>query len=266
MSRVAVIAAVLVVLFVAPAAGQSDLYSEIARRDALIAEQENLLNVYRCRFGIDTQVVPGGCSEGLPIRPPATPSVFLGTPTSQTLRVRDDLVAAQEKLLNTYRCMFNVDIEVVPGGCGGRADAYGYWRLAQTDSDFLSSVIYGLQSDTRHGILAVLTLDCLTASSGEGGQLVRLAVPLGSTPNGTVTFDHINGPILIQYDWVVLPASEYTVLVGGDENRSELIQFLRHHRTGRVSAHLHGESRVQRALFWIDGAAEAIAAVERACT
>ena len=196
-----------------------------------------------------------------------TPVSIAAHPDSDTAReiaIRDQLIQEQEALLNTYRCMFDIDTEVVPGGCGGRGDAYGYWRLAQDDSDD-SAVTYGLRSDTRHGILAALTLTCWTASSGEGFQFVRLVVPLGSTPNGTVTFDHTNGPVLVQLDWAVLPASEHTVLLGGDEVMDELIQFLRHHRTGRVSVHLHGENRVQRALFWIDGAAEAIAAVERTC-
>ena len=30
---------------------------------------------------------------------------------------RDTLVAAQENLLNTYRCMFQVDLGAVKGGC-----------------------------------------------------------------------------------------------------------------------------------------------------
>lgn len=30
---------------------------------------------------------------------------------------RDALIAAQESLLNDYRCLFNVDIQMVPGGC-----------------------------------------------------------------------------------------------------------------------------------------------------
>lgn len=60
-----------------PAAAQSDLFTESARlpepaataegiavRDQLIADQEALLNVYRCMFDIDTEVVPGGCAGG----------------------------------------------------------------------------------------------------------------------------------------------------------------------------------------------------------
>ncbi|MCY3637400.1 MAG: transglycosylase family protein [bacterium] len=34
---------------------------------------------------------------------------------------RDALIAAQEALLNDYRCLFNVDTQLVPGGCAGSA-------------------------------------------------------------------------------------------------------------------------------------------------
>ena len=33
------------------------------------------------------------------------------------INFRNRLVAAQESLLNTYRCLFNIDIGIVPGGC-----------------------------------------------------------------------------------------------------------------------------------------------------
>ena len=55
-----------------PAGGQApdDKDALIARQQSLIAEQqtlitaqESLLNVYRCRFGIDTQLVPNGCPD-----------------------------------------------------------------------------------------------------------------------------------------------------------------------------------------------------------
>ena len=38
-------------------------------------------------------------------------------PTLQDVEVRDNLIANQESLLNTYRCQFNIDTQVVPGGC-----------------------------------------------------------------------------------------------------------------------------------------------------
>ena len=46
--------------------GDSALYDEIDARGELIIAQENLLNVYRCKFDVDTQVVPEGCTNGAP--------------------------------------------------------------------------------------------------------------------------------------------------------------------------------------------------------
>ena len=44
---------------------------DLAALGRLVADQEALLNAYRCRFGVDTQVVPGGCANGLPVARPA---------------------------------------------------------------------------------------------------------------------------------------------------------------------------------------------------
>ncbi|WP_419926281.1 hypothetical protein [Candidatus Poriferisocius sp.] len=43
-----------------PGAGGPAL-EDVVVRDRLIADQEALLNVYRCQFNVDTQVAPGGC-------------------------------------------------------------------------------------------------------------------------------------------------------------------------------------------------------------
>ena len=91
----------------------------IAVRDGLIADQEALLNVYRCRFGVDTEVVGGGCVDGRSLLGPVAAGVFEGVPTLRELGVRDRLVAQQEALLNVYRCRFGIDVQVVPGGCAG---------------------------------------------------------------------------------------------------------------------------------------------------
>lgn len=97
--------------------------ADIQTRDRLIADQEALLNSYRCRFDIDTQAVPGGCQGGRPARPAAEPVPFGGTPTSNDLAARDKLVSSQEALLNLYRCRFDIDTQAVPGGCVGGAPA-----------------------------------------------------------------------------------------------------------------------------------------------
>ena len=43
---------------------------DVAVRDLLVANQETLLNVYRCLFGVDAGAVPGGCINGEPARGP----------------------------------------------------------------------------------------------------------------------------------------------------------------------------------------------------
>lgn len=96
------------------ASAQESISSEdIAVRDGLIAAQENLLNSYRCLFGADVDVVPGGCPNPDVVLPSAAPE----SPTQQDVDVRDRLILSQEALLNVYRCRFNVDTEVVFGGC-----------------------------------------------------------------------------------------------------------------------------------------------------
>ncbi len=122
-ARVAVVLAVLAatVSFAETAGAQSVNAAEITQRDQLIANQEALLNTYRCRFEIDTAVVPRGCVDGSPAQPGEEPQPFTGTPTLGELARRDRLIANQEALLNTYRCRFNVDTQIVPGGCGGVA-------------------------------------------------------------------------------------------------------------------------------------------------
>ncbi|WP_419927276.1 CAP domain-containing protein [Candidatus Poriferisocius sp.] len=115
---------VIVVCFLAvpmlgsAAAAQGSAKEGIARqdivvRDGLIAAQENLLNTYRCLFGVDTDVVPGGCPNPDSVSPGVAPT----NPTQHDVEVRDGLIRSQEALLNTYRCRFGVDTEVVPYDC-----------------------------------------------------------------------------------------------------------------------------------------------------
>lgn len=120
--RVAVLLAMFAaVLSVANTAGaQSVSWVEIAQRDQLITEQEALLNIYRCRFDIDTHLLAGGCVDGAPGLPAIKPQPFTGTPTAEELARRDWLVNAQEALLNDYRCRFNIDTLVVPGAAVNR--------------------------------------------------------------------------------------------------------------------------------------------------
>ena len=101
-------------------APQGAALEDVVLRDSLIADQESLLNTYRCQFNVDTDAVSGGCANGTPASGPTQPGMFEGTPTQNDVATRDDLIVAQETLLNTYRCQFNVDTHVIPGGCASR--------------------------------------------------------------------------------------------------------------------------------------------------
>ena len=106
------VVAAFIVVAVAPGASAQTV-GDVEARDQLIANQENLLNAYRCLFGVDTEVVLGGC----PNPDTVTPGVSPENPSRLDIEVRDGLVQSQEALLNTYRCRFDIDTQIVPGGC-----------------------------------------------------------------------------------------------------------------------------------------------------
>ena len=99
------------------AAAAAPLTAEIETRDQLIADQEALLNAYRCMFAVDVAAVPGGCANAAPALPAGEPGPPPPNPTKTDKDARDDLIAAQENLLNTYRCNHNIDTQLVPQGC-----------------------------------------------------------------------------------------------------------------------------------------------------
>ena len=110
----------------AQSAGESGFTQEdVAIRDNLIAAQETLLNIYRCKFGLDIGAVASGCTNGHPTQGLSQPAKFEGIPTSEDIAVRDRLIAVQEALLNTYRCRFDFEIntDITPGGCSGHANS-----------------------------------------------------------------------------------------------------------------------------------------------
>lgn len=106
-----VVVVALIAALAPPASAQT--VADVSARDTLIAAQENLLNTYRCQFGVDTDAVPGGCGD----RQTITPGVAPESPTQADIDVRDRLVQNQEALLNIYRCRFDIDTQLVPGGC-----------------------------------------------------------------------------------------------------------------------------------------------------
>ena len=112
----------------APAA--SPTLQDIEIRDQLVADQETLLNTYRCIHRVDLDAVPGGCSGHNPAQGPTQPGAFEGQPTATDIQTRDQLIAAQEALLNAYRCQFDMDVQLVPGGCTAQPAAGGSVAIA----------------------------------------------------------------------------------------------------------------------------------------
>lgn len=90
---------------------------DVVIRDQLIVAQKALLDTYRCLFNIDAELIPGGCIEKGLAPPRVQPTPFTAIPTAKDIESRDRLIITQEALLNTYRCWFDIDTEVVPGGC-----------------------------------------------------------------------------------------------------------------------------------------------------
>ena len=147
--------------------GSGDVVSlhDIAVRNELIFDQEALLNAYRCRFNIDTHIVPGGCSGGLPVEEVPPPGVFPGVPTQHEVDVRDALIFAQELLLNAYRCRFNIDTHVVPGGCPEQLDGT---IGADVSSDDAAPAPAGFDTWDRDAVLAAYAAE-FTREEPESG-------------------------------------------------------------------------------------------------
>ena len=153
----------------------------------MIADQDALLDAYRCLFNADTEQVSGGCANGAPSQSPAEPSPFDGTPTDADLAARDSLIAAREGLLNVYRCKFNVDKEIVPGGCSdglpsGTSNRAIVEQLRRNADDFSYEVGAHGGTLTFATISEPLTLNlALARDAGSSGVLSYLFEGLTET-------------------------------------------------------------------------------------
>ena len=119
--------------------------------------QENLLNTYRCLFGVDTDVVPSGC----PNPDQAPPGPAPANPTQHDIEVRDALIQSQEALLNVYRCRFDIDTHLVPGGCSQQPDD----KPPTGGTDDTSSIAPPAES-AAIGVLNGLTVEAEYEGSG----------------------------------------------------------------------------------------------------
>ena len=109
---------------------------DIQLRDELIANQENLLNTYRCLFGADTDLVPGGCVNPDTIVPGVLPQL----PNQNDIDIRDRLIHNQEALLNSYRCQYNIDTQLISSnGCPVPTGDHQSTQQASSSFPFVNS-------------------------------------------------------------------------------------------------------------------------------
>lgn len=149
---------------------------DIAVRDRLIAAQENQLDYYRCRFGVDVSAVRGGCTDGSPTPGFSRPGMFEGSPTPGEIAARDELIALQEALLNVYRCRYGMDTHAVGGGCEQFATAGG--AAAPGDGALLSPAEAIADGGLPKGL--VTPTGMTVAVAGRDGDGYRVVTPCGN--------------------------------------------------------------------------------------
>lgn len=184
--RVVLLAAAAVLVaglaFAAPAAS-AQTPDDVGVRDQLIADQENLLNAYRCLFGVDVEVVPGGCPDPDQVAPGPAPQ----NPTTGDVEVRDRLIADQEALLNVYRCQFDVDTRLVLGGCETEGVGLGI-PVVEVQTEVISIGGSSYRCAIAHdGAVVCWTVDWDNEGYwGEGGYSGELDAQL-NVPEGVFT-------------------------------------------------------------------------------
>ncbi|MCY3634030.1 MAG: hypothetical protein OXH23_00315 [bacterium] len=207
-----------------PAAGASAQWAsdgralarqEIEVRDQLIAEQESLLNAYRCRFDVDVQLVPGGCADGQPAGGPVQPGVFEGEPRDPDITERDILVLDQEWLLNAYRCRFDVDVQLVPvGGCLGPAIGVGPYTAVSPSGSHTCAI----QADQT---IACWGLDSFGKADSPDGQFTAIAA--GAQHTCAIRTDQTIAcwgydPYYDSWDRIIPPDGQFTAIAAGAQH------------------------------------------------
>ena len=149
--------------------------ADIEVRDNLVVAQESLLNVVRCRFGIDLMAVRGGCAGDRPIEGISRPGPFEGAPSLVDIEVRDELIAVQESVLNTYRCRYGIDTHAVPGGCEHYAKGAS---ASQSPGELMSASEAIAAEGLPRGIITPTGVTVSVA--GRDGDSYRVVTPCGN--------------------------------------------------------------------------------------
>ena len=239
--------AVLATLLVAPAQAQTN--TDITVRDQLISAQEALLNVYRCRFDIDTEIVPGGCFDGSPVLPALPPVPFSGTPTEADIAVRDQLVGDQEALLNVYRCRFDIDTHIVPGGCVNLSDSASQppvvgARMNTAIPVFYCAPVGQYKQDHLAGVVADLNLHVPAFYFRESSGLVGVYFTFGGIVSPLFDWNNTTLTELFDRDEDSVCDDSAIAAAGGNSQILIVIHVMLGERTSGYAKHRTGPARV----------------------
>lgn len=264
----------LVAVLLAPVAS-AQTQSDVELKDQLIARQENLLNTYRCFFGVDTHVVPGSCPNPDVIAPGPAPA----NPTHSDINARDRLIQGQEALLTIYRCQLDVASVLRPRGCPGHISGpyigldweFRFWELFSielTDGPYVEYRLFG-EDDSQfflRGRPNLLAIHC-----NNGTELSVYIIANKSIPDEPVqasfNIDGTSTPITEQWSIDRDLVSDWGPVVFPPDS-SGFVNFLSRYGTGTLSVSMStggGRTTWWDADFIVDGANAVIESLRQEC-
>ncbi|WP_419849077.1 Calx-beta domain-containing protein [Candidatus Poriferisocius sp.] len=172
---------------------------DVQLRDNLIANQESLLNAYRCLFNIDTQIVPGGCVNRKP--EPQTGSTATAGPrddaASTPVQVR--FSSAAYSAAEGTTAQVTVLLDTAPNRTVVIPLTYTFQDGATSaDAGTLPTNVTFAADDTAK----IITIDIVDDSHADPGESIRVAIgsPLpdgvttGTTRQTAVDITDVNRP------------------------------------------------------------------------
>lgn len=141
---------------------RTQLVDEIEKRDTLIGAQESLLNVYRCQFEVDVDVVPGGCRNGKPATDRTPSSEATQGPTNPSPTVSESAAGYGQACLTTTGCsleffdvptnqFLEVGEDIAPGKWNLKRGET-YCRVYRFNTAIDSHPFYGLGNRNRSSV------------------------------------------------------------------------------------------------------------------
>ena len=116
------------------------------------------------------------------------PTVASAQPSTADIQQRDELIHAQESLLNAYRCRFDIDVQIVPGGCangapGAALPSPGPFAGTPTDREIeIRDHLITTQEALLNAYRCRFSIDVHIVPGGCGGAEQETAVPQAIGP------------------------------------------------------------------------------------